>query len=165
MVNRGAAEPNGRVLVDACEPVLDAAGGLVTQGLLREATRAIIELLSLDGRLPTSLAVRAGDIAIELTWSAEPAAAAHLTCPSTPDTARYVRAPTVGVFYRAPSPGDPPFVHEGDPVAAGQQLGIVETMKLMIPIEADAAGRVVRVLHDDGAAIEYGEPLFELAEL
>lgn len=70
---------------------------------------------------------------------------------------------TIGVFYRSPEPGAPPFVVEGDTVAAGQQVAIVEAMKLMIPVEAERAGRVVRVLADDASPVEHGQPLFLFA--
>ncbi|GLZ36544.1 biotin/lipoyl-containing protein [Actinokineospora sp. NBRC 105648] len=72
---------------------------------------------------------------------------------------RHVGSPTVGVFYRSPEPGADPFVAEGATVAPGQQVGIVEAMKLMIPVEADRAGRVVALLVADGTPVEYGEPL------
>ncbi|GAA5069189.1 acetyl-CoA carboxylase biotin carboxyl carrier protein [Thermocatellispora tengchongensis] len=71
----------------------------------------------------------------------------------------HIGAPTVGVFYRAPEPGAEPFVAVGDTVAAGQQVGIVEAMKLMIPVQAERAGRVVEVLVEDATQVEYGEPL------
>ena len=58
-----------------------------------------------------------------------------------------IHAPTVGVFYRAPEPGAPPFVTEGDVVSPGQQVGIVEAMKLMIPVESDRYGRVENWTH------------------
>ncbi|CAO5253137.1 acetyl-CoA carboxylase biotin carboxyl carrier protein [Frankia sp. AgKG'84/4] len=74
-----------------------------------------------------------------------------------------VGSPSVGVFYRAAEPGKAPFVTEGDVVRAGQQVGIVEAMKLMIPIEADRAGRIVRILAEDTAPIEHDQPLFVLA--
>jgi acetyl-CoA carboxylase biotin carboxyl carrier protein len=72
-------------------------------------------------------------------------------------------SPSVGMFYRASEPGAAPFVAEGDTVRAGQQVAIVEAMKLMIPIEADRPGRIVRVLVEDATAIEHGQPLFVLA--
>lgn len=78
----------------------------------------------------------------------------------TPDI---VCSPSVGTFYRAPEPGAPPFVAEGDPVQPGQQIAIVEAMKLMLPVEATRAGRVIRILKSDGEPVEYGEPLLELA--
>ncbi|MCK9923615.1 acetyl-CoA carboxylase biotin carboxyl carrier protein subunit [Frankia sp. AgPm24] len=74
-----------------------------------------------------------------------------------------IGSPSVGMFYRSPEPGKPPFVAEGDIVRAGQQVGIVEAMKLMIPIEADRGGRVVRVLVEDASAIEHDQPLLVLA--
>jgi acetyl-CoA carboxylase biotin carboxyl carrier protein len=76
-----------------------------------------------------------------------------------------VCAPSVGTFYRSPEPGAPPFVTEGDLVQSGQQIAIVEAMKLMLPVEAARAGRVTRVLKTDGEPVEYGEPLIELAAL
>jgi oxaloacetate decarboxylase alpha subunit len=73
-----------------------------------------------------------------------------------------VEAPMVGVFYRAPQPGAPPFVQEGDTVAPGQTLCILEAMKLMNEIKADAAG-VVRTIHVGNAEpVEFGQLLFEL---
>jgi acetyl-CoA carboxylase biotin carboxyl carrier protein len=68
----------------------------------------------------------------------------------------------VGVFYRAPQPGAPPFVEEGDTVAPGQTLCILEAMKLMNEIKSDAAG-IVRAIHVGNAEpVEYGQLLFEL---
>jgi acetyl-CoA carboxylase biotin carboxyl carrier protein len=75
----------------------------------------------------------------------------------------FVRAPSVGTFYRAPKPGAEPFVTEGSVVSAGQQVGIVEAMKLMLPVEASRAGEVVQVLAVDGQAVEYDEQLIVLA--
>jgi oxaloacetate decarboxylase alpha subunit len=73
-----------------------------------------------------------------------------------------VEAPMVGVFYRAPQPGAPPFVEEGDAVAPGQTLCILEAMKLMNEIKADTAG-IVRAIHVGNAEpVEYGQLLFEL---
>jgi oxaloacetate decarboxylase (Na+ extruding) subunit alpha len=73
-----------------------------------------------------------------------------------------VEAPMVGVFYRAPQPGAPPFVQEGDAVASGQTLCILEAMKLMNEIKADSPG-VVRSIHVGNAEpVEFGQLLFEL---
>ncbi len=73
-----------------------------------------------------------------------------------------VEAPMVGVFYRAPRPGAPVFVEEGDAVAPGQTLCILEAMKLMNEIKAEVAG-IVRQIHVGNAeAVEYGQLLLEL---
>ncbi len=71
-----------------------------------------------------------------------------------------VEAPMVGTFYRASSPTTDPYVREGDVVKEGQIVCIIEAMKLMNEIEAKAAGRVVKILVENGQAVEYGQPLF-----
>jgi len=73
-----------------------------------------------------------------------------------------VRAPMVGTFYRASSPAIEPFVSVGDTVAAGQTLCILEAMKLMNELGSDVGGVVREVLADNGAAVEYGQPLFAI---
>ena len=71
-----------------------------------------------------------------------------------------VEAPMVGTFYRAPSPTADPYVQEGDAVKEGQVLCIIEAMKLMNEIESKVAGRIARILVENGHAVEYGQPLF-----
>jgi acetyl-CoA carboxylase biotin carboxyl carrier protein len=73
-----------------------------------------------------------------------------------------VESPMVGTFYRAPGENEPPFVEEGDAVAEGQTLCILEAMKLMNPVKAEIEG-VVRKIHVRNAEpVEYGQLLFEL---
>jgi acetyl-CoA carboxylase biotin carboxyl carrier protein len=71
-----------------------------------------------------------------------------------------VKSPIVGTFYRAPDPGSPPFVNVGDHVRIGQVLCIIEAMKLMNEIEAEVQGEIVKVHHESGQPVQYGEPLF-----
>ena len=73
-----------------------------------------------------------------------------------------VKSPIVGTFYRAPDPGSPPFVNVGDRVRVGQVLCIIEAMKLMNEIEAEVAGEIVKVHHESGQPVQYGEPLFAI---
>jgi acetyl-CoA carboxylase biotin carboxyl carrier protein len=96
------------------------------------------------------------------TATATAPAPAERQADETPGARHEVCADTVGVFYRAAEPGATPFVSEGDAVRPGQQVAIIEAMKLMIPVEADRAGRVVEFLVDDGTAVEHGQPLFVL---
>ncbi|HKB19904.1 MAG TPA: acetyl-CoA carboxylase biotin carboxyl carrier protein [Gaiellaceae bacterium] len=78
------------------------------------------------------------------------------------DGAIRIDAPMVGVFYRAPQPGAPPFVEVGDAVAAGQTLCILEAMKLMNEVKAEMEG-VVRTIHvQNGQPVEFGQALFDL---
>lgn len=93
--------------------------------------------------------------------SAAPALAqeAALAEPELPDGER-VKAPMVGTFYRASSPGAEPFVQLGSVVKAGDTLCIIEAMKLLNEIEADHGGTVKAILVENGQPVEYGEPLF-----
>jgi acetyl-CoA carboxylase biotin carboxyl carrier protein len=73
-----------------------------------------------------------------------------------------VKSPIVGTFYSSPAPGAAPFVSPGDHVEKGQVICIVEAMKLMNEIEADASGEIVKCLVSNGQAIEFGQPLFSI---
>ncbi len=80
------------------------------------------------------------------------------------DHARFVTvaSPIVGTFYRSPSPDADAYVEEGDFVKKGQVLCIVEAMKLMNEIEAEADGQIVKILLESTTPVEYGQPLFLL---
>ena len=80
--------------------------------------------------------------------------------PATPGYV--VPAPMSGTFYRAPAPGEAPFVEAGDTVAVGDVLCIIESMKMMNQIESEVAGQVSAVLVADGVPIETGAPLFRV---
>ncbi len=71
-----------------------------------------------------------------------------------------VKSPIVGTFYSAPAPNADPYVQIGSSVQEGSVLCIVEAMKLMNEIESDVAGKVVRVLVQNGQPVEYNQPLF-----
>jgi len=90
--------------------------------------------------------------------SAAPAAPA----PAEDDKAHYVTSPFVGTFYRRPNPDSQNYVSVHDKVDKGQVLCIVEAMKLMNEIEADAAGTITAILVEDGAPVEYGQRLFKI---
>ena len=100
---------------------------------------------------------------------AAPAAPAPAAKPEAPpketDPLVYVKSPIVGTYYDSPSPGAPSFVAIGDRVALGKVLCIIESMKLMNEIEADAAGVVETKLVANGQPVEYGEALFGIRPL
>ena len=75
---------------------------------------------------------------------------------------RFVSAPLTGVWYPAPSPGARPYVNEGDEVAAGQVIGLIEAMKLFNEIKSDASGRITRVLVENGTLVKRKQPLLEV---
>ena len=76
-----------------------------------------------------------------------------------------VEAPMVGTFYRAPQPGAPPFVEEGDAVGPGQTLCILEAMKLMNEVKADLEAVVRTIAVENAQPVEFGQVLFELEPL
>ena len=87
------------------------------------------------------------------------------TPPATPEVAHGVHAvtaPSVGIFYRAPEPGAPPFVEEGQHVDTEDIVCIVEVMKLMNHVEAGASGIVRSVEVENGAMVEHGQTLFTI---
>jgi acetyl-CoA carboxylase biotin carboxyl carrier protein len=117
------------------------------------------------------------DAAQTVTYAAAPApqAAAPAAAPAAgengaataaavaPANVRKVTAPVVGVFYSAASPGADPFVEVGSTVSVGQTLCILEAMKLMNEIASDHAGRIVRVLPENGELVSLGQDLFWIA--
>ncbi|RMD46331.1 MAG: acetyl-CoA carboxylase biotin carboxyl carrier protein [Aquificota bacterium] len=75
-----------------------------------------------------------------------------------------IKSPLVGTFYRAPSPGAPPFVEEGDIVSKGQVLCIIEALKVMNEIESDINGKIVKILVENGQPVDYGQELFYIEQ-
>lgn len=90
----------------------------------------------------------------------EPAARAPAAQPKeAADGLVAVRAPMLGTFYRAPAPGERPYVEPGDVVAADDAVGLIDVMKLFTPIAASVAGRVVKIAAADASLVEFGQPL------
>ncbi|MBK6355302.1 MAG: acetyl-CoA carboxylase biotin carboxyl carrier protein [Betaproteobacteria bacterium] len=71
-----------------------------------------------------------------------------------------VKSPMVGTFYRSPSPGADAFVQIGQTVKQGETICIIEAMKLLNEIEADASGVIKAILVENGEPVEFGEPLY-----
>jgi acetyl-CoA carboxylase biotin carboxyl carrier protein len=96
------------------------------------------------------------------TAAAAPAAGAPAAEPEPGQEGHVVKAPMVGTFYRSPSPDAKVFVEVGQAVKEGDTICIIEAMKLMNEIEADASGVVKAILVENGQPVEYGQPLFIL---
>jgi acetyl-CoA carboxylase biotin carboxyl carrier protein len=125
----------------------------------------------------TTLTIRRGGVAVAgpapvamalpspaLLPSAFAPASAPVSAPAAiDDKAHVVTSPFVGTFYRKPNPDSPVYVQLNDKVEKGSVLCIVEAMKLMNEIESDASGTIVGILVEDGAPVEYGQPLFKVA--
>lgn len=107
---------------------------------------------SLVAQQPVSQAVVQTSAAVNI-----PAAEAPAAIPSNLHT---IVSPMVGTFYEAPAPGAAPFVSKGSSVKETTIVCIIEAMKLMNEIEAEAKGQIVEVLVENGQLVEYGQPLF-----
>ena len=90
----------------------------------------------------------------------EPAAQAPVAAPEPKGTE--VTAPMVGVFYAAPAPGDEPFVRVGSKVKAGETLCIIEAMKVLNEVTAEADGEVLEICVADGDLVEFGSCLMRI---
>ncbi len=92
--------------------------------------------------------------------AAAPAASAPAAEAPPAETGKVLKSPMVGTFYRSSSPGAKAFVEIGDTVKIGQPVCIIEAMKIMNEIESDAEGKILRILCENGQAVEFGQPLF-----
>jgi acetyl-CoA carboxylase biotin carboxyl carrier protein len=126
------------------------------------------------------LTLQAGDHSVEVEWQqlgvpAPAAAVGHAEPGEMPLDVREVHAvteerhaivaPLVGTFYRSPEPNAKPFVEEGDIVEADQDVAIIEAMKIMNRVQADRAGRILKILPVDGEMVEFGQELMFIEPL
>lgn len=134
--------------------------GEMTLSLKKETAESVSRARAqAEGAAPPSLAPSAPD---------EPGSASGASGPEVAETAEgreQVTAPMVGTFYRSPSPDAPAFAEEGDPLAEGDTLCILEAMKMMNHLEAEFPCRLERILVENGTMVEYGTPLFEVTRL
>ena len=84
--------------------------------------------------------------------------------PTTPSQGRVEVSPMVGVFYAAPNPGDPSFIKVGQKINVGDQIGIIEAMKIMNPVEATQSGVVAEILAKNGDVVQFGQSLIRLQD-
>jgi acetyl-CoA carboxylase biotin carboxyl carrier protein len=93
---------------------------------------------------------------------AAPAPAAAPPPPAARSDLQEITAPMVGTFYRAPAPGEPPFVEIGSRINAGQPVCILEAMKLMNELESEISGELVEILVENGTPVEFGQVLMRI---
>lgn len=103
--------------------------------------------------MPTALAAAPAVPPTAVTTMADSTAVAA-------DTANAVKSPMVGTFYRSPSPNSAPFVDEGQQVKEGDTLCIIEAMKILNQITSDRAGKISKILVENGSPVEFDQPLF-----
>ena len=129
--------------------------------------KELIDLVNESGI--TELEVQRGDerVRIARASTSAPVAPAPPVAPDAqpkapPAPGSVIAAPLSGTFYRAPAPGEKPFVEIGDRVAVGEVLCIIESMKMMNRVKSERAGEVTAVLLEDGQPIESGTGLFRI---
>jgi acetyl-CoA carboxylase biotin carboxyl carrier protein len=137
--------------------------------LVSESNISELEITEAEGKVRIVKQSAAAAAPVQYVTAAPVAAsapAASAAAPAAdavaPSSAKMIKSPMVGTFYRASAPGAKPFVEVGDSVKSGQPVCIVEAMKILNEIEAELDGVVKRVLVENGQPVEYGQPLFEL---
>ncbi len=144
-----------------------------------DANALVTELLArLDASDVRDLEVRRGGLRVKVSRDLAPAAVtapaapahAPAAAPSTPaETAKIdyptVNAPLTGIFYRSPSPQAAAFVQVGAIVSPGDVIGLIEAMKLFNEIRSQAAGKVRRIMAENGQLVRAHQPLIELEPL
>lgn len=116
-------------------------------------------LVAVPMPMPSAMAAPVAAPAV-VPGAPEPAAQAPAAAPEPKGTE--VTAPMVGVFYAAPAPGDEPFVHVGSKVKAGETLCIIEAMKVLNEVTAEADGEVLEICVADGDLVEFGSCLMRI---
>ncbi|HEY2559768.1 MAG TPA: acetyl-CoA carboxylase biotin carboxyl carrier protein [Caldimonas sp.] len=138
--------------------------------LVSESNISELEIAEADGKVRIVKAQAAGAAAppansqpqTSSTAAAGLAGERTVAAPAEADiaAANVVKSPMVGTFYRSASPGAEAFVEIGSVVKVGEPICIIEAMKIMNEIEADAAGTIRQILCENGQAVEFGQPLF-----
>ena len=139
--------------------------------LVSESNISELEITEAEGKvrivkagLPAAVAPAAAPMMMAAPLASAPAAstaAAPVAVPVAEEPAgKVIKSPMVGTFYRSASPGAKPFAEIGDAIKEGEPVCIIEAMKIMNEIEADCSGKVLRILCENGQAVEFGQPLF-----
>ena len=141
--------------------------------LVSESNVSELEITEAEGTVRIVKAVNnpvmAAPVAAPVAMVAAPAPAvvvpAAAPAPAAPAEAvgHVVKSPMVGTFYRASSPGAKSFVEVGSVVKEGEPICIIEAMKILNEIEADASGTITQILVENGQAVEFGQPMFVIA--
>ena len=135
--------------------------------LVSESNISELEITEAEGKVRI---VKGGMamVAAPMVAPAPAATAAAVAASASPVTAeapaepegKVIKSPMVGTFYRSATPGAKSFADIGDNIKVGQPVCIIEAMKIMNEIESDTDGKILRILCENGQAVEFGQPLF-----
>ncbi len=145
---------------------------------MTETLRRLAQLVAENGLSELTVADAGVTLTVKATFEAAPVARPHVAAvrahphvlppeqtPAysetivTAPTAIALESPMVGVFYRSPSPEDPPFVSVGDLVRVGQPIGLIEAMKVYSEVPSETTGRVTETPVESGKLVQQGQPL------
>jgi len=139
--------------------------------LVSESSISELEITEAEGKVrivkatPVAAPMAAPSVALQVPAAVPaaampaPASAAPVEAPAAlPD--KVIKSPMVGTYYRSASPGAKAFVEVGSEIKEGEPVCIIEAMKIMNEIESDISGKIVRILCENGQAVEFGQPLF-----
>ena len=131
--------------------------------LVSESNISELEIVEADGKVRIvkgGAALGVPQAPFAQTAAATPAATPGAEAAPAAPTGHVVKSPMVGTFYRSANPGSDAFVQLGSVVKEGMPVCIIEAMKIMTEIEADASGTIREILCENGQAVEFGQPLF-----
>jgi acetyl-CoA carboxylase biotin carboxyl carrier protein len=131
--------------------------------LVSESNISELEIAEADGKVRIVKAAAPAALAqapAQHVAAGTPTATAAVVEAPAAAVGNVVKSPMVGTFYRSASPGSDPFIEVGSVVKVGDPVCIIEAMKIMNEIEADAAGTIREILCENGQAVEFGQPLF-----
>lgn len=139
----------------------------LTRVRVEEPDGAAVELERANAAQPVAVpmpmpSAMAAPVAAPTVAPAAPEPAAQTPAAAPEPKGTEVTAPMVGVFYAAPAPGDEPFVHVGSKVKAGETLCIIEAMKVLNEVTAEADGEVLEIYVADGDLVEFGSCLMRI---
>jgi biotin carboxyl carrier protein len=136
--------------------------------LLRRAAETGVTVLDLE-TAAVRLHLRRGAVPGEAQEAPQAGEAQEVVSEATDAGAdgsrQVIAAPVLGIFYRAAKPDQPPLVEVGAQVTAGQTVGLIEVMKTFHEVTADQSARITAALVENGAAVQYGQPLFAIEQI
>jgi acetyl-CoA carboxylase biotin carboxyl carrier protein len=127
-----------------------------------DAAKDLLKAMPVAAQAPAQMALGPALSPVAAPAAAPAAQASEDGSSEGAPTGPAITSPMVGTFYRSPGPGESAFVKVGDAVDENTTVCIIEAMKVMNEIKAEARGVITRILAEDGKPVQYGQPLFEL---
>ena len=139
--------------------------------LVSESNISELEITEADGKVrivksdgaggvPMAMSGMSGMSLMPVMAPTAPTPAAVVEAAAPVQVGQSIKSPMVGTFYRSSGPNAKPFVEVGQQIKAGAAICIIEAMKIMNEIDAETSGTIIKILCENGQAVEFGQPLF-----